>query len=225
VVKELDEAGNSGGGLFAGTAWYYARYRPGYPRAALDDIVGCLHLEGTGRLLDLGCGTGQLVLPLAAHVAEGVGIDPEMDMLTEGRRQAHERGVANVRWVRGCSVDLPAGLGRFRLVSMGRCFHWMDRVHVLTALDEIVDDRGALVILNDSNLLVPATSWQRAIADVQRRFLPPDHHRAPAPPSADGPTHEQALADSLTSTLLGIDPTGQFTEAVTLEVLYAMKID
>ncbi|WP_353615266.1 MULTISPECIES: class I SAM-dependent methyltransferase [unclassified Mycobacterium] len=45
-------------------------------------------LDGAGRLLDLGCGTGQLALPLAGHVTEAVGVDPEADMLTEATRQA-----------------------------------------------------------------------------------------------------------------------------------------
>lgn len=65
-------------GLFAGTAWHYARYRPGYPQAFVDDLVTGLSLDGTRRLLDLGCGTGQLTIPLAPHVAEAVGMDPSL---------------------------------------------------------------------------------------------------------------------------------------------------
>jgi SAM-dependent methyltransferase len=71
-----DSLGRSRGGLFTGTAWHYARYRPGYPQVFFDDVVQRFHLDGTGRLLDLGCGTGQLTLPLAEHVTEAVGMDP-----------------------------------------------------------------------------------------------------------------------------------------------------
>lgn len=55
-----DPLGRSRGGLFTGTAWHYARYRPGYPQVFFDDLVQRFHLDGTGRLLDLGCGTRQL---------------------------------------------------------------------------------------------------------------------------------------------------------------------
>ncbi|MGW5384901.1 class I SAM-dependent methyltransferase [Nocardia sp. NPDC003963] len=72
--------------LFAGTAWHYARYRPGYPESLFDDLIRRFRLDGTGRLLDLGCGTGQLTLPLAAHFAEAVGVDPEPEMLAEAAR-------------------------------------------------------------------------------------------------------------------------------------------
>ncbi|MGV9802888.1 methyltransferase domain-containing protein [Mycobacterium sp. NPDC003449] len=184
------------GGLFSGTAWHYARYRPGYPRDFLDDVTQRLGLDGTGRLLDLGCGTGQLTLPLAAHVAEAVGMDPEPDMLAEGSRQAQEAAVTNVRWIGGNSADLPTGLGRFTLVTMGRSFHWMDREHVLTALDDMVDRDGSLVIANDSNLLLPSTPWQRAIQEVQHRFLPPDYQHGPSSATTTRQTHEHVLANS-----------------------------
>src|SRR3981081_1378157 len=78
-----DSVGDSSRGLFAGTAWYYARYRPNYPTVFFDDVVDRFGLDGTGRLLDLGCGTGQLTIPLAPHFTEAVSMDPEPDMLAE----------------------------------------------------------------------------------------------------------------------------------------------
>lgn len=268
-MNTTDQPGRSDGGLFAGTAWHYARYRPGYPTAFVDDLIQRLGLDGTGRLLDLGCGTGQLALPLAAHVTETVGMDPEPDMLTEASLQAQEAAVTNVSWIQGNSSDLPGDLGHFTLVTMGRSFHWMDRERVLTALDEMVDDDGSLVIANDSNLVLPSTPWQQAIQEVQRRFLPPDYQYGPPPAADTGPTHEQVLAkspfrqvnrqvyeftrpwtieqaigylystslplrrllgdrqaafeDTVTETLLSIEPSGHFTEPAALEVLTATR--
>ncbi|WP_280303309.1 class I SAM-dependent methyltransferase [Nocardia abscessus] len=195
-MNSTDQLDSSDGGLFAGTAWHYARYRPGYPREFLDDMIERLGLRGTGRLLDLGCGTGQLTLPLAAHVAEAVGMDPEPEMLTEASRQARERDVTNVTWTQGTSAELPGDLGHFRLVTMGRSFHWMDREQVLTALDEMVDDGGGLVIANDSCLIRPTTTWQQAIEEVQRSFLPPEHQHGPTPTADPRKTHDQVLANS-----------------------------
>ncbi|MBH0777812.1 class I SAM-dependent methyltransferase [Nocardia bovistercoris] len=266
MTHSLDESSRT---PFAGTAWHYARYRPGYPDVFFTDLVARFHLDGTGRLLDLGCGTGQLTLRLAAHVAAAIGIDPEPEMLTEAAGRAQAAHITNVTWARGSSADLPGELGRFDLVTMGRSFHWMDREHVLTALDGMVDDHGGLVIANDSCLVRSATTWQQAIEDVQQRFLPPDW-QASVPDLPDGGESHQAilarsafrqvqqrayqftrtwtieqaigylystsmplrrlLGDSrsafeqeVTDTLLAIDPAGQFTEPVTLEVLTATK--
>jgi SAM-dependent methyltransferase len=182
--------------LFAGTAWHYARYRPGYPSVFFTDLVARFQLDGTGRLLDLGCGTGQLTLRLAEHVAASIGVDPEPEMLNEVARRAQAAGVGNVSWAQGSSAELPGELGRFDLVTMGRSFHWMDREQVLTALDGMVNDNGGLVIANDSCLIRSATAWQHAIEDVQLRFLPPDW-QAGIPTSADGhEPHEEILARS-----------------------------
>ncbi len=171
---------------FLGTAWHYARYRPGYPRDVVDDLIQRLGLDGTGRLLDLGCGAGQLTLPLADHVVEAVGMDDEPGMLAEASRQAQDAAVTNVSWIHGSSAGLPGDLGHFTLVTMGRSFHWMDREHVLAALDDIVDGDGSLVIANDTNLLLPTTPWQRAIQEVQRRFLPPNYRHGPPPATNTG---------------------------------------
>ncbi|MEU6827744.1 class I SAM-dependent methyltransferase [Nocardia beijingensis] len=182
--------------LFAGTAWHYARYRPDYPQWFFDDLVRRLQLDGTGRLLDLGCGTGQLTVPLARHVADAVGMDPEPTMLAEAARRAEAAGVANVTWVQGGSADLPGELGGFRLVTMGRSFHWMDRAEVLAALSGMVEENGAIVLANDSCLVRPATAWQLAIEEVQSRFLAPEH-RSGRSTVADGrESHEEVLARS-----------------------------
>ncbi|MFI7642320.1 class I SAM-dependent methyltransferase [Nonomuraea sp. NPDC049400] len=165
--------------LFAGTAWYYARYRPGYPQAFFDDLIQRFNLNGTGRLLDLGCGSGQLTIPLARHVTEAIGVDPEPGMLTEASNKAQTAQVTNVTWAQGSSTDLPGRLGQFRLVTMGRSFHWMDREQVLTALASMVDDDGGIVIANDGCLVRPTTTWQHAVEDIQHRFLGPIPKIAP----------------------------------------------
>lgn len=190
MTESHDRSGQS---LFTGTAWHYARYRPGYPNEFFDDIVQRFHLDGTGRLLDLGCGSGQLTVPLARHVTEVIGMDPESEMLTEAARHAQLTRVTNVTWVQGSSTDLPGDLGQFRLVTMGRSFHWMDREQVLTTLADMVGDDGGLVIANDGCLVRPTTAWQQAIEDVQRRFLPSKSRTSPINIAE---THEAILARS-----------------------------
>lgn len=190
-----DPLGSSGDGLFAGTAWYYARYRPGYPEAFFTDVVARFRLDGTGRLLDLGCGTGQLTVPLARHVSEALGVDPEPEMLVEAAARARELDVTNVSWTQGSSEDLPGQFGRFTLVTMGRSFHWMDRERVLTALDGMVEADGGVVMANYSCLVRPVTAWQRAVEELQPRFLPVGALPGSGPASSDE-SHESILARS-----------------------------
>jgi SAM-dependent methyltransferase len=161
--------------LFAGTASYYARFRRGYPAVFLHHIVARFHLDGTGRLLDLGCGTGQLALALAADVAEAVGIDPEPAMLAEAAAAADRAGIRNVRWLLGGDRDLDrlrADLGAARLVTISRAFHWMDQDATLRSLDRIVDPTGGLVIVSDNEMIWNrAGVWQEAVQAVIQRWL------------------------------------------------------
>ncbi|WP_405494949.1 class I SAM-dependent methyltransferase [Nocardia sp. NBC_00511] len=183
-------------GLFAGTAWHYARYQPGYPQQFFDDILNRLRPDKSGRLLDLGCGTGQLTIPLAPHFIEAVGLDPEPDMLLEAANGAHSAGITNATWIQASSTDLPAQLGKFQLVTMGRSFHWMDREKVLTALGRMTDKNSTVVLANDSCMIRPATAWQQAIEAVQARYLPRDSAPPSLPDHADTRTHEQVLTHS-----------------------------
>lgn len=122
--------------LFRSTGPYYACYRPGYPREFMDYLVTRFGLDGTQEVLDLGCGTGQIALPLAPHVARVVAVDPEPSMLIEGRHLAERRTVGNIDWIAGDSYRLvELDLPKLALVTMGASFHWMNRATVLHDLD------------------------------------------------------------------------------------------
>ena len=53
-----------------------------------------------GRVLELGCGTGHKLIPIASDGHPCVGLDFSSDMLAEAQRKANERGVA-VEWMQG----------------------------------------------------------------------------------------------------------------------------
>jgi SAM-dependent methyltransferase len=53
-----------------------------------------------GRVLELGCGTGQKLIPIASDGYPCVGLDFSPEMLAEAQRKASERGVA-VEWMQG----------------------------------------------------------------------------------------------------------------------------
>lgn len=53
-----------------------------------------------GSVLELGCGTGQKLIPIAFDGHPCLGLDLSPDMLAEARRKADERGV-EVEWVQG----------------------------------------------------------------------------------------------------------------------------
>ena len=112
------------------------RYRRGYPPAVLDAIVDALQLTGDDVVIDLGCGTGQLTVPLARRVRAVVGVDPEPDMLLRARRGAESGGVRNASWAIGSDADLGAlaallGWRSVGAVTIAQALHWMSPGQVL----------------------------------------------------------------------------------------------
>lgn len=61
-------------------------------------VRGGLELRGGERLLDLYCGAGAFALPLAATVAEVVGIEEYAGAIEDGRTTAEQNGITNVRF-------------------------------------------------------------------------------------------------------------------------------
>jgi SAM-dependent methyltransferase len=131
--------------LYAGSAAYYRVGRMPYPPAIVEALRRVLGLDGTQRLLDVGCGPGSLTLLLAPAVASAVGLDADRDMIAAAREEADRTGIDNVRWVHLRAEALPAGLGRFDLVTFAQSFHWMQRPRVAATVRRMLAPGGALV--------------------------------------------------------------------------------
>lgn len=134
--------------IYEGAAVHYRRGRPPYSPQLETVLTEELELDGSGRLLDVGCGPGILTVRLAPLFEEAVGLDPDPDMLAEGRRVADELGLENIRWVRALAEDLPAAApGPYRLVTFGQSFHWTDEARVAEAVYDMLKPGGALALI------------------------------------------------------------------------------
>jgi SAM-dependent methyltransferase len=135
------------------TAGFYAAHRPVISESFVDALVATMRWTPGDRLLDLGSGPAQIARQLAPRVAEVVAVDPEPDMLAEGKKQAAAAGISNITCVVGGSDDLSvlgAPAGQFRAVTIGSAFHWMrGQDRVLRDLDPYLDPaQGAVLIVS-----------------------------------------------------------------------------
>jgi SAM-dependent methyltransferase len=137
------DAGNWDPSLYSGSAAFYARGRIAYPAALAGAFAAELGLDGSGRLLDVGCGPGSLTLLLADRFEEAVGLDADAEMLAEAARLASAAGTGHCRWFHRRAEDLPAGLGEFRLITFAQSFHWLDRPRVAAAVHGMLAPGGA----------------------------------------------------------------------------------
>jgi SAM-dependent methyltransferase len=151
-------------------------------------------LDGSQRLLDLGCGPGQLSLAFASWVAQAVAVDPEPAML-EIAAQLGAGLAPNIAWREGSSYDLGPELGTFHLAVIGRAFHWMDRADTLARLDTLLAPRGTVALFNTSQLDDPLRPWAREYRELVDRFADTDAARAQRK-SPEWESHLDVLARS-----------------------------
>jgi SAM-dependent methyltransferase len=180
---------------FRTTVPFYERFRLGYPErliARVGRIVGLAPGEG---MVDLGCGPGTLAVPFARAGAKVTAVDPEPAMLEAAREAAERAGVA-LTLLRGSSFDLPDGVGPFRLVTMGRSFHWMDRAATLEILDRLVVPGGAIALFDDDHPRTVENRWRRSLEEVGRKYGRAEELHIIARDSEAYRTHESYLLAS-----------------------------
>ena len=134
--------------IYEGAAAHYRYGRPPYSPQLEVALTAELDLDGSGALLDVGCGPGILTVRLAHLFGDAVGLDPDPAMLAEGRRVAHEQSITNVRWVQALAEDLPgAAPGPYRVVTFGQSFHWTDAARVAEAVYDMLEPGGTLALI------------------------------------------------------------------------------
>jgi ubiquinone/menaquinone biosynthesis C-methylase UbiE len=143
---------------------------------AIEYLDERFELDESSRVLDLGCGAGQITIPLAAHAGEIVGMDPNEEMLREARKQAEQADRENIEWIVGSDSAVDDELGTFELTTMGRSFHWMNQEATLCRLYSMTEPDGGIALLNDAEWFTRGTKeWQDevyALADEYIAGLP-----------------------------------------------------
>jgi SAM-dependent methyltransferase len=168
--------------LYQGTAAYYDRYRLPYPVSLLSHLVAGTHLSGSGSLLDLACGTGQLAFPLSPHFAQVWAVDQERDMIETVRAKVATSGVRNLRPVVSSAETLDAQPDYFELAVVGNAFHRLERDLVARRILDWLTPGGHIALCWSSSPWVGPEGWQRSLATTLSRWQRElgAEHRVPA---------------------------------------------
>jgi SAM-dependent methyltransferase len=156
---------------FGRVAVEYERGRPGYPREAIDWLLGPEQLD----VLDLGAGTGKLTRALLDAGHRVIAVEPLEEMraiLTDALPAAHAlAGTAEQLPLRDASVDA---------VTVGAAFHWFDERAALAEIARVLRPPGVLGLLGNAFDVSP--HW---VARVREILGPPAIQRPGHWPSVE----------------------------------------
>jgi SAM-dependent methyltransferase len=148
--------------------------RPRYPDALISltlDVAGAAR----PRLLDLGCGTGELTRRLAPHASAIVAVDRAPRMIAAAR-QAPGGDAPNITWIVG-EAETIAIDGPFDLAIAAESFHWFDWTRACDAIARVVPTRRLCLVEGRYEVRTPWSSALAALSAVHstnREFVPYD---------------------------------------------------
>ena len=134
--------------VFGGTASFYAQYRQNCHEKIVHILKSEFKLDGKGRLLDLGAGTGQSSMPFTNLFQEIIAIEVNPEMIIEGKKRLAELRIENIKYQNIAAEEIDSFLGSFRLTICGSSFHWMDKKKVLEKLDQMIVIGGGFAIFS-----------------------------------------------------------------------------
>jgi SAM-dependent methyltransferase len=119
----------------------YSAARPNIHPTALGKFAAFAGIElPVGNALDVGCGTGQSTVALAAVAQRVVGIDPSDEML------AGCGSHPSIEYRRVAAESIPTGDDEFDLITVAQAFHWLDQDAFLAEARRVLRSAGWLVI-------------------------------------------------------------------------------
>ena len=91
-----------------------------------DEVLALVELQGSERVLDIGCGDGRITAEIAAHVPSGsvVGVDSSHDMIAFAAGHFTPAARPNLRFQVADAHNLPFG-EEFDLIVSFNALHWL----------------------------------------------------------------------------------------------------
>ncbi|KIL34352.1 methyltransferase [Cohnella kolymensis] len=162
---------------------HYVKYRPGYPKEAIDYLYETVGFASHSEIADIGAGTGiftKLLLERCSHVTA---VEPNEAMREYAEQML--QGDPNFRAAAGSAemTGLPDGSVDF--IVCAQAFHWFDLAAAQTEFRRILRAGGKVVLVWNSRLTVGTpflTEYEKLLhtygtdyAAVNHRNISQDH--------------------------------------------------
>ncbi|MBV9385018.1 MAG: class I SAM-dependent methyltransferase [Chroococcidiopsidaceae cyanobacterium CP_BM_ER_R8_30] len=177
---------------FDRVALLYDQVRPGYPEEVFNDIVSLSGIPPAGRILEIGCGTGQATIPLArrGYCLLCIELGENLAVVTRHKVAAYPL----VKVQTGAFEDWLIEEGTFDLVLAATAFHWLDPAISYPKAACALRTGGAIALFWNLHVHSDTSSgFFEAVQQLYRRFAPElvtDDKPLPRPDEVEDKTGE-----------------------------------
>jgi SAM-dependent methyltransferase len=160
------------GRVFDEIAAEYDRHRPAYPAELIDQACRVAGIGSGDRVLEVGCGTGQLTRSLVGRGLRVTALEPGANLIALARQNL--AGAGAVEFVNAQLEDARLPSERFRAVFSASAFHWADpEVSWQRAADALVPG-GTLALVQYFGMEEARTRQDQDAALAAIRMVAPD---------------------------------------------------
>ena len=160
------------GKVFDEIAVEYDRRRPTYPGELVDQACQVAGIGSGARVLEVGCGSGQLTRDLIARGLHVTALEPGKSLIALARQNLE--GAGEAEFVNAQFEDALLPREQFQAVFSASAFHWVDpKVSWQRAADVLVPG-GTLALVQYCGLEEPRTKRDQEAALAAIRKVAPD---------------------------------------------------
>jgi len=159
--------------VFDNIAPLYDRARPSYPAEAVGDLLRICNVDGSSRILEIGCGTGQLTRHLAPSGAAILCVEPGSSLAKIAR--ANLASTPNVDITTTTFEELEVGPRSYDVVVSATAFHWIDPSISFAKVAALLQPGGFLALMTNARAYGGNHTDERIakpVRDLHNRLAP-----------------------------------------------------
>jgi len=154
--------------LFNDVAELYDRVRPGYPDSVVERVLACASVPEDGKILEVGCGTGQLTVPLAKRGYEITAIDRGPDLAHVASQNCS--AFSKTRIINSTFEEWEGVLHSFDLVTSAQTYHWFDPNYGIQHASSSLKHTGSIALIWNVQNRSRDTDFWRATDPVYEKY-------------------------------------------------------
>jgi SAM-dependent methyltransferase len=170
---------------FDEAASLYDEVRPGYPEELFDDVVSLSGIPSGGRILEIGCGTGQATVPFARRGYGILCVELGENLAAGARHNLEAYPQAEVQT--GSFEEWRLREAAFDLAVSATAFHWLDPGVSYPKVARALSPRGSLALFWNEHVFSSASGCfffeaQRIYEREAPEIVHPDDDKGPPRP-------------------------------------------